>query len=167
MLRATLNEAIPLQVFVPDGRNDLFGQVRVFNTAGALIVNAALTNIAEGLYSVNWFPSLEGYFTAVYDLYLDSGHLSHADYERECEAIEVSSDKTNILRLLGLAHENAVLDQEVYGSNGRLVSARLRAYDSKEHADAAGLEGLRFVWAVTATYDSQNRASGFQIDRIL
>jgi hypothetical protein len=167
MLRATLNEVIPLQVFVPDGRNDLFGQVRVFNVSGAQIVSVALVNIAEGLYSVNWLPAVEGYFTAVYDLYFDSGHTSHTDYERDCESIEVSSDKTNLLRLLGLAHENAVLDQEMYGSNGRLVSARLRAYDTKDHADAAGLEGLRFVWSIAASYDSQNRAAGFQIDRIL
>jgi hypothetical protein len=167
MLRATLNEVLPLQVLVPDGRSDLFVQARVFNPAGTLITTLQLPNIAEGLYSVNWTPGSEGYVTAVYDIYLDSGHLIRSDYERDGETIEVSSDKTNIMRLLGLAHENAVLDQEMYGSNGRLVSARLRAYDTKEHADAAGLEGLRFVWSIAASYDSQNRAAGFQIDRIL
>ena len=167
MLRATLNEALPLQVLVPDGDSGLYVRVRIFDPTGALLTTRSLPNIAEGLYSVNWIPVQEGYVTAVYDIFLDSGYTIMADYDRDGETIEVSSDKTNVMRLLGLAHENAVLDQETYGSNGRLVSARLRAYDTKVHADAAGLEGLRFVWAVSASYDSQNHASGFQIDRIL
>jgi hypothetical protein len=167
MLRATLNEALPLQVLVPDGNNGLYVRVRLFDPTGTLVTTLPLPNIAEGLYSVNWTPTQEGYVTAVYDLYLDSGYTVMSDYDRDGETVEVSSDKTNIMRLLGLAHENAVLDQEMYGSNGRLVSARLRAYDTKAHADAAGLEGLRFVWAISASYDSQNHAAGFQIDRIL
>jgi len=163
MLRATLNESVPLQVLVPDGRSDLFARVHLYTASGSLLTTLYPLHVAEGLYSVNWSPSVEGYFSVVYELFLDAGFTITADYDKDGEVIEVSSEKINLARLLGLNHENGVLDQQVYNSSNRLIQARLRAYDSKVNAQAAGSTGLLFTWTVLATYDSQNRADTFRI----
>lgn len=173
MLRATLNEPVPLQVFVPDGNTGLFARVRIIDTLGAIVTTLYPLHQTLGLYAVTWTPTSEGYFSAVYDLFLDAGLTLPADYERDAETLEVSSDKTNITRLLGLHHENSLLDMEVYGTNGRLASARLRMYNSAANLAAAfasspagGTTGLLFTWQITATYDGMNQSKTFQIARV-
>lgn len=173
MLRATLNEPVPLQIFVPDGRTDLFARARVFSAAGALVTSVYPLHQLAGLYTATWTPADEGYYSAVYDLYSDPGLTTLADYERNAEVIEVSSDKTNIMRLLGLHHENSLLDQQAYTPNGRLATARLRMYDSAASLAAAaatspagGTAGLLYTWAVTATYDLSNQSKTFEIARV-
>lgn len=166
MLRATLNEPVPLQAFATDGNEDLFVRVRLYNAAGNVVATLTPAHVANGLYSINWTPTTDGYYTAVYDFFTDAGFTEvSVDHERAAEQVEVSSDKTNIMRLLGLAHENAILDQQLYDGNRRLVSARLRAYDSKANAQAGGTQGLLFQWTVGAAYDAQARATLFKIER--
>ena len=173
MLRVTLNEPVPLKVFVPDGNSSLFTRVRVVDAAGSLVTTLSLVHQLAGLYAVTWTPGTEGYYTAIYDLFLDAGFTMPADYDPDIDLIEVSSDKINILRLLGLHHENALLDMEVYGSNGRLASARLRKYDTAVNLAAAaasspsgGTVGLMFEWTIGATYDGMNQSKTFQIARV-
>jgi hypothetical protein len=151
MLRATLNQAVPLQVLAADGRTDLFARATLYANEAVLTV-LTLPHIASGLYGTNYTPDAEGYISAVYELFFDSGFTAAANYDLESEMMEVSSDKTNILRILGLLHENTVFDNQVYDSGGNLVSGRLRAYDTKSHALTAGLPGLLFTWAVSASY---------------
>lgn len=166
MLRATLNEPVPLQAFATDGNEDLFVRVMLYDATGAVLSTLSPSHVSGGLYSVSWTPGIEGYFTAVYDFFLDAGYVQASpDHERAAEQIEVSSDKTNILRLLGLAHENAILDQQVYDNNRRLLSARLRAYNSKANAQAAGNDGLLFEWSIGASYDEHARSTLFKIER--
>lgn len=150
-------------MLVPDGRSDLFARVHLYTAAGSLLTALYPLHVAEGLYSVNWSPTVEGYFSIVYELFLDAGFSITADYDKDGELVEVTSEKTNLARLLGLNHENSVLDQEVYNSSNRLIQARLRAYDTSENAQLAGSTGLLFLWTVLATYDSQNRAESFRI----
>lgn len=172
MLRATLNEPVPLQVFVPDGNPALFARVRILDVAGAPVTTLLPIHQTLGLYAVTWTPLIEGYYTAVYDLFSDAGLTLPSPYEASAEVIDVSSDKTNITRLLGLHHENSLLDQQTYSGAGKLLSARLRMYDSAANLSAAavtspagGTTGLLFTWAVTATYDVGNQAQTFQIAR--
>lgn len=172
MLRATLNEPVPLQIFVPDGRTDLFARVRVLDSLGAVITTLFPLHQTLGLYAVTWTPTVEGYYSAVYELFLDVGFTTAADYSRDAEVIEVSSDKTNIMRLLGLHHENSLLDMQVH-VGGRLTSARLRMYNSAANLAAAaasspagGTAGLVYTWQITATYDGLNLSRLFQIARV-
>lgn len=171
MLRATLTEPVPLQIFVPDGRTDLYPRVQVRDALGATVATLYPAHQAVGLYAVMWTPLVEGYYSAVYDLFVDAGYTTLADYSRDAEMIEVSSDKTNILRLLGLHHENSLLDMEVH-VGGRLTSARLRMYDSAANLAAAaatspagGTTGLLFTWEIAAAYDGLNLSKTFQIAR--
>lgn len=152
MITANLNESVPLQILAADGRTDLYGQVRVYTPSGTPVATINLTHLNEGLYSGNWVPNIEGYYSYVGELYFDSGHAQDAGYERSGDIIDVSTLKTNILRILGLHHENAVIDQQVYDGAGNLTSARVRCYDSKPNAQGAGLTGLQFIYAVSASY---------------
>lgn len=63
-----------------------------------------------------------------------------------------------MVRAIGLMHENSVLDTTVY-SGSRLTSGRLRLYDSKANAQAAGLTGLVATYTITATYSGNNVAT--------
>jgi len=152
LLSATVMEPVPLQVLAADGRQDLFARIRIYDPAGTVVQTLSGTHLVDGLYSVLWTPSIEGFFTYVAELFFDAGYTVLAGYERQGELVDVNSSKTNILRLLGLAHENSVVDQQVYNSEGDLVSARIRSYDSKASAQLAGVSGLRFTWSVLATY---------------
>lgn len=167
LLRATLNEPVPLQALANDGKTDLYVRVTVYSPAHAVVATLYPLHIAKGLYSVNWTPTAEGYFAAVYEFFIDPGYTVVAyDYPQAGETIEVCSDKTNIMRLLALNHENAVLDQQTYDAGRRLLTARLRGYDSQANALLAGTQGLLFEWYIQAGYDGQSRANLFRIDRI-
>lgn len=159
MLHATLGEPIPLQVAASDGRSDLFGRIRVIDSLGAVVATLSTTHVVDGLYGVSWTPSVEGYFSYLADLYFDAGFTIPASYERLAETIEVDSQKTNILRVLGLMHQNAVLDNQSYTPQGQLLSARIRVYDTKANAQLASAGGLRFVYTVQATYNATELTS--------
>lgn len=166
-LRATLNEPVALQALASDGREDLYVRVTVLNPSLATEVELYPVHVIKGLYSVNWTPAGEGYYSAIYEFFTDPAYTIKAtDYPNGGESIEVSSDKTNILRLLGLNHENSVLDQQTFDAGRRLVSARLRAYNSKANAEAAGVIGLLFEWQIYTEYDTQSRPTLFRIDRV-
>jgi hypothetical protein len=168
LLRATLNEPVPLQALANDGNTGLFVRVTVLSPTLVVVATLYPLHIVKGLYSVNWTPTTEGYYSAIYEFFTDPGYTTVAyDYPQQGETVEVNSDKTNILRLLALEHENTVLDQQVYDGARRLLSSRLRGYNSAVNAQAAGVTGLLFEWHILATYDGQGRNNLFRIDRVL
>lgn len=63
MLLATVNEAVTLSMLASDGRTDLFGQARVYNSVGGLVTTINLAHAAEGIYQVQYTPTTEGYFS--------------------------------------------------------------------------------------------------------
>src|SRR5574343_219934 len=159
MLLATVNEAVTLSMLASDGRTDLYGQARVYNSAGSLVATLSLTHVAEGIYAVQYTPTVEGYYSVAYQLYFDAGFAVDSDYENKGEALDVNSFRTNILRNLGLDHENTVVDQQTYDVDGNLQTARVRAYDSAANAASAAAvspaaynTGLKFTWNVNAEY---------------
>ena len=154
MLRATLQEPVPLQVLAADGRTDLFAQAKLFDPAGTPITTISLPHLAEGIYGSTYVPTSEGYFSVRYELFEDSGFTIQAPYDLEAEIVETSTDKTNILRILGLVHDNTVIDQQVYNLDGCLTSARVRQYDTKANTVAAGATGLLNTWTISASYSS-------------
>lgn len=163
MLRATTHEPFPLQVFLPDDVGEVYGRVQVYDArAGNLVETLALNRIAPGLYSVNWTPHLDGYYSALFAFFVDPGYTTPADLETGAELLEVTGEKAQLSRLLGLTHENSIIDQQVY-DNGRLIAARLRAYDCKANAETAGTAGLLHTWTVVATYDEHGRAAAYRL----
>lgn len=152
MILATLNEPVPLQVLAADGRTDLYAQIRVYNAAGMLLNTLPAPEIAEGLYGVSWTPNIEGYYTYIAQLYFDSAFTVDAGYEKQGDSVDVNSTKTNILRLLGLHHENAIVDSQSYDGAGNLLTARVRLYNSLTTAQTQDVSGLIAQYSITASY---------------
>lgn len=152
MIRATLDEATPLQVQVGTGSDVLYARVKVYDITGSLSFTLSLPHIDNGLYGDTHTFTTGGFYTAVYQIFEDAGFITTANFDIEAETIEANSDKTNILRLLGLTHDNVFIDGHVYDANNNLTSTRVRHYDSKANAESHGASGLLNTWTVTATY---------------
>ncbi len=164
MVRATLNEAVPLQVLASDGKTDLYAQATLY-LDDVVVETIELPHLDAGLYSASYTPATEGYFSVVYRFFYDAGMTVVADYDFESELIEVSSDKTNILRLLGLVHHNSIFDQQVYDGAGNLIGGRVRAYDTPAHSLLGGVTGLLFTWQITGVYTG-GRLSDWRIREV-
>lgn len=165
MLLATPNQPIPLTVLAADGLTSLFPQARVYSASGSLVATVNLSHVSEGLYSAMYTPTTEGIFDVVYQFYTDSGRTQTALYDKGSETLDVNSERTNIMRILGLMHENSVFDQQQYNAQGSLVSGRVRSYDTAANAALGGLTGLLFVWTIQATYNPNNKLVDFKIQR--
>lgn len=76
----------------------------------------------------------------------------------------------NVGRLMGLLHENSMVDNQTYDSNGQLLTARLRVFDSAANLPAApgGNEttGLLFEYNVTAGYAGLGVLNEYKIARV-
>lgn len=164
MIRATLGESVPLQVQVGTGQADLYGRVKVYDGNGDLYLTEALVHIENGLYGTTHTFSVEGHYTAVYQLFLDASFISASDFDIEAEAIEANSDKTNILRILGLTHDNVYIDNHTFDLQGNLLTSRVRHYDTKANADAHGTLGLLNTWQISATYTGE-RLDSYKVTR--
>lgn len=152
MLRATLGEAVPIQVQVSTGQGDLYGQAKIYNLSGTLVVTLPLPHIVGGLYGDTHTFTDGGHYTVVYQLFIDVGLSNPSTFDIEAEAIEANSDKTNILRILGLTHDNVRIDHQTYNLDGNLLTSRIRHYDTEANANAGGITGLLNTWQVVATY---------------
>src|SRR3954466_13818938 len=106
-----------------EGRTDLFAQIRLYNSSGSLAYSLSASHMAEGIYTVSWTPVLEGYFSVVGQFYIDALHTVDAGYEKVGDSLEVNSTKSAILRIAGLHHENAVVDNQAYNLNGDITAA--------------------------------------------
>lgn len=80
----------------------------------------------------------------------DIRYVSSSFYAREADALT---------RAVGLLHENSVMDNITYTVGGKLTSARVRLYDSKVNALAAGVTGLLHEYGIAATYSGANLLS--------
>jgi hypothetical protein len=152
MIVATVNEPVVLSLAVSDGRTDLYPKANIYNSAGSLVASVDIDPVSEGLYSVLYTPTTEGFFNIVYEVFFDIGRTVSAGYEKQAELLDCNSTKTNILRLLGLAHYNSIVDSTTYDTDGNLTSARIRCYDSAINALAAGAPGLLFQYDMVSTY---------------
>lgn len=154
MLRATIDEPIPLQVQVADGRTDLFARVRMYALGSPTpVAIISLPHINDGLYGSAYTLTVGGFFTAQYQVFEDPGFTIAANYDYEVESIEANSDKTNLLRLLGLNYHNAIMTPLQYNGEGCLTDARIRAYDSDTNTELDdGATGLLFSWTIKVTY---------------
>ena len=164
MFRATLGEAVPLQVQVGTGQDDLYARAKIYDIAGSLIATLSLPHIDNGLYGTTHTFNTEGHYTIVYQLFLDATFITASDFDIEAETVEANSDKTNILRILGLTHDNVHIDSHTYDLQGNLLTVRVRHYDTKANAQAHGTLGLLNTWNITATYES-DRLKTYEVVR--
>jgi ribosomal protein S24E len=159
MLVAHQNEPVPLRLLAADGRASLFARLNVYDTAGSLVATLAAAHLDEGLYTATWTPASEGMFTVVGRFFLDAMFTIDAEYERVAETVEVSTIKSKLSKILGLVHDNVVIDQHGYDGNGNLTTARLRTYDSSANAAAAGVTGHLKTYRMLASYTGTQQNS--------
>jgi hypothetical protein len=82
-------------------------------------------------------------------------------------------DSTNVQidRVLGLLHENSIVDNQAYDADDRLTSARLRVFDSAGNVPSSpgGSEttGLLFEYAVAAGYTVQGLLQEYKMEKVL
>jgi len=83
--------------------------------------------------------------------------MAGAGFSSSTQSMQVTAN--NLLRALGMLHENSVMDQTSFNGSNNLLNGRLRIYDSKANADAAlaaspGIynTGKLAEYAITATY---------------
>jgi hypothetical protein len=160
-MQVNVSEPCLLSLLASDGNPNLYGRAHIYNSVGTLTYSVDLSHVGEGLYCGTHTFSLEGYYSAVYQFFLDAPRTVEADYEHQGETLDVNSLKGNLLRLLGLAHENSVVDLQVYDVEGNLKGARVRCYDNPTNAATAialsplpSPAGLRFTYDVSATYQA-------------
>ena len=82
----------------------------------------------------------------------------------------------SIVRLLGLNHENAYIDNTTFDPGGQLIQSRIRLYDSKanvENATDGGdyllvpeSVGLVAVYQMDADYEAFGRMKSYRYKRI-
>jgi hypothetical protein len=102
----------------------------------------------------------------------DLSEIKGAGFDTATDSLEAISDKMPDLdvlkRLLGLSHENTVIDNTNHDADNQLLTARMRVYDSKTNADAAtdgGSEttGLIATYMMTSDWDGVNRLGFFRM----
>lgn len=78
--------------------------------------------------------------------------------------------RSDILRVLGLLHHNAVLDNQAYDEHGQMTSARLRVFELKSQVPSTpgGSEttGLLHEYNIEAVYDGAGVVKLYRLLRI-
>jgi hypothetical protein len=174
----SVGDTVPLVLLLSDGAEDRYPRAEVFPTgASAPGWVLDLVHVSRGRYESAFVPTRSGTYVAVFTVYSDPGRtVEDVSYPREQEQITVTNDNLDgisekLTRLLGLSHENAFIDNTIYDTSGQLVSARLRIFDSREHAAAATdggneTDGLIAVYEVTSRYEDQGLMSTYRMVRV-
>jgi hypothetical protein len=159
-----------IRLQLADGKVNQFPRAFVYDGAGSLDDTIDLTHIADGLYSGDWTPTNTGEHCASIIVYKNGSYTQvNKAYDQVCEPISVhTASLSDITIVKALLHDNSVVDQQTYSQYGDrwlLTGTRVRGYDTKANAQAAGATGLLFTFTVTATYDVDGKATGMTVVR--
>ena len=145
-------------MILEDGNETQFPQAEIYAPGGTTpVVTLDLDHKAKGRYEANWTPSSVGPFSAHFFVYSDAGHsIENIIYVRAVEQIFVSQTDVDdlaaaVVRLLGLNHENAFIDNTEFDAMSQLIACRIRLFDSKANAEAAA-DGDSYNTGLIATY---------------
>lgn len=155
---ATVGNSLALVLVLEDGNDAMYPQAEIYAAgSGTPAATVDLSHLAKGRYEATWTPSSVGTYTAQFFIYVDVGHLTeNIVYSREAEQIFVSQSgvddlAASLVRLLGLHKENTFIDNTDFDTNGQLLEARVRLFDSKANAEAAQ-DGDNYSTGLVATY---------------
>lgn len=155
---AKVGESVPLVMILEDGNESQFPQAEIYAPGGTTpIATIDLLHKVKGRYEGSWTPASVGPFSAQFFVYADAGHtIENIVYVRAVEQVFVSQSDVDdlaaaVVRLLGLNHENAFIDNTEFDIFSQLVSCRIRLYDSKANAETAQ-DGDSYSTGLIATY---------------
>lgn len=175
---ATVGTAVPIVMILEDGAETQYPQALIYEQGGtAPIATLDLDHKALGRYEADWTPASVGVFSATFIVYSDAGHtVENIVYSREVEQVFVTQEGIDdlagkIVRILGLVHENAFIDNTVHDAQGSLVAARVRLFDSQTNVEAAtdgGAEttGLLATYEIETTYEADCRMGSYRVKKV-
>ncbi len=116
-----------------------------------------------GEYKVTWTPPAGVYGRYEIQVFIDyNKQIWHGEYQ------VVGSGQD---RILGLLHENAIVDNQTYDASAQLLSARVRVFDSAANVPSTpgGSEtvGLKYEYQIEAEYAGLNQVTKYVLKRIL
>lgn len=174
----TVGNPIPIVMVLEDGNVLQYPQARIYASgAVAPTVVLDLDHKELGRYEAEFTPSVADVYSAVFIVYSDASHtIENIVYTREVEQVLVTNDgiddlAAKLLRILGLVHENAFIDNTVHDGFGNLVAARVRLFETKADADAAtdgGSEtaGLVATYEVETAYEAECRMGTYRMTKV-
>lgn len=138
--------------------------VTVWRDAVPVAIPVVISEIVTtpGEYQIQWTPTLGVIGRYEIQVLIDfNKEIWHGEY------LTVPSDD----RILGLLHENAMVDNQTYDGLSQLLSARLRVFDSAVNVPAVtgGNEtlGLKYEYEIEAEYDGLNKLTKYVLKRVL
>lgn len=153
-------------MILEDGNEDQHPQAEIYAPGGTVAeATVDLTHQVKGRYEGSWTPTTVGAFAAQFFVYSDAGHaVENITYVRAIEQIFVTQSDIDdlaaaVIRLLGLNHENAFIDNTDFDIYNQLVTCRIRIYDSKTNAEAAA-DGDNYSTGLIATYTMEAEHEG-------
>lgn len=163
---AKVGDPVPLVMILEDGNENQHPQAEIY-AAGATVPTATvdLPHKVKGRYEGSWTPSVVGPFSAVFITYSDAAHtIENIVYVRAVEQIFVTQSDVDdlaaaVVRLLGLNHENAFIDNTDFDVMNQLIYCRIRLFDSKTNAENA-TDGGSETTGLIATYTMEAEHEG-------
>lgn len=170
---ASIGEPVTLLLVLEDGNTGMFPQAEIYDTGAVVPLDVIdLDHKAKGRYEATWTPSAVGSYSSLFITYADAGHIVESlVYTREGEQIFVTQSHIDdiaakLIRVLGLVHENAFIDNTTYDSNCMLLTARLRIFATKAEAQAAtdgGSEPALETYTIDADYEGPGRMRQYRM----
>jgi hypothetical protein len=177
-LTTKVGVAVPLSLVIDDGNTAQYPRAEIYLPNGATPVDqVTLPHRNKGRYEQSWIPTLVGIYVVHYVTYTDIGHTNPSStYSRELDQLFVTQSSQDdllaiLVRILGLTHENALIDQTEFDDCDQLISSRVRIYDSKANTDAAaiggpGTTGLIATYQVLVTYEGPARMKTYKMVKL-
>lgn len=185
IIPVTLGETARLALVLENGDATQFPQVNIYQPAnGTPIATLDLDHTAEGMYepATGYTPAAVGVLNAVYTIYSDAARtIPNTDFSKELDQILTTQVDDNtavlnelvekIVRLLGLNHENAFIDNTEYDEYCQLISSRLRIFDTAAHTNLAtdgGTEtdGLIATYQVSVEYEGPAKMRSYRMVKL-
>jgi hypothetical protein len=165
-------------MILEDGNETQYPRALVYAAGGAApLATIDLPHLHLGRYEADWTPSTAGVFSVVFVTYADSGHtVENVTYTRAVDQVFVTQSDMDdlaaqIVRILGLVHENVFIDNTVHDAFGSLVAGRIRIFDSKANVELAtdgGSEttGLVATYEIETSYEAQCRMGSYRVKKV-
>lgn len=180
----TVGDPVPIVLILEDGNESVYPQAKIY-AAGAVtpVATIDLPHKVDGRYEDSWTPTAVGIYTAQFKIFADAARtIEDITYTRSVDQVVVTSSSVddlalNIVRVLGLVHENVFIDETDHDPDGQLVSCRVRLYDSKSNVENATdggdytvppeSVGLVAVYEMDTVYEAQGKMGAYRMKRVV
>lgn len=117
----------------------------------------------SGEYKLSYAPTSVGFWKVEVRINVSDEILVHF-----CQ-VGIGAGASGMSRVLGLLHENAMIDQQQYDAQGQLVSARVRVFDSKANVpnnpEGSEATGLLYTYIIESRWGGLNRNTMYKLTR--